>query len=190
MNAVKKSIVYPFRMTVSGKLVTVKALPVILYIILSTVAITLCHRYVPYDGSHRIRIPIYVPDNYKTYLVISALVTTIFFAALFLFLRVLTRNCYLPLGIGLIVWGGSCGLSEEIRGGTVSPAMCWLDPFISFNFIGDTIPNAMAEKYTDLASMTNAWTYNRLMFFGLAILLLVATWLLLRREKLHEGLGD
>ena len=175
----------------TSRLVAIKALPINLYTLSSTCAIILCHRYIPYDSDqYRIRIPIHVPENYKLYLMISACVSILFFSSLFLFFRVLTRNCYIPLGLGIALWGGMSGISYGIRQGQYSPAKCWMDPFISTYFIGDTIPNAMAEKYTDLTSLTNAWTYNRLMFFGLAILFLVATWLLLRREKLHEGFGD
>ncbi|MBO5111409.1 MAG: hypothetical protein J6D21_11930 [Clostridia bacterium] len=173
------------------KLVVSRVLPIFLYILATTWTVILCHRYTPYaSNQYRIRIPIYVPENYKVYLVVSAFVSLLFFASLFLFFRVLTRNCYIPLGLGLLVWGSMSGISSGIRAGVFSPTKCHIDPFISDYFIGDTIPNAMAEHYTDLTSLTNAWTYNRLMFFGLAILLLVATWLLLRREKLHEGLGD
>ena len=176
----------------TAKLAMFKVFPIVLYTLLATWGITLCHRYAPYDSDqYRIRIPIYVPENYKAYLMVSAFVTILFFAALFFFLRVLTRNCYVPIGIGLFAWIVFTSISLDIRGGNISPTKCFFDPFISTYFIGDTVPNAMAEKYTeDLSSLTNAWTYNRLMFFGLAILLLVATWLLLRQEKLHEGFGD
>ena len=124
-------------------------------------------------------------------MLISIFVSLLFFAALFLFLRMLLRNCYIPMVLDFGLWGGLCGISYGIRQGQYSLTKCWMDPFISAYFVGDTVPNQMAEKYTeDLSSLTNAWTYPRLMFFGLAILLLVATWLLLRREKLHQGFGD
>ena len=169
-----------------------KALPVFLYTLLTTWAIILCYRYEPYTSTqYKIRIPIYVPDNFRIYLLISAFVTILFFTALFLFLRVLTRNCYIPIGIGMFLYLMLDSVGKSIRAGGASPMTCFWDPFISTYFIGDTIPNALAAKYTeDLSGLTNAWTYNRLMFFALAVLLLVATWLLLRREKLHEDFGD
>ena len=173
------------------KLAFSKAFPIILYTLFSTWIIILCHRYVPYTSEeYKIYIPIYVPENYKIYLLISSFVTILFFSVLFFFLRVLVRNCYVPVVVGLFLIITFDSFNLKIRGGDISPAKCWMDPFISTYFIGDTIPNAMAEHYTDLTSLANAWTYNRLTFFALAILLLVATWLLLRREKLHEGFGD
>ena len=173
------------------KLAFAKVIPIVLYILGATWVIVFCHCYTPYDSEqYRVRIPICVVEEYKMYLLISSFVTILFFSALFFFLRVLVRNCYVPIGVGLSVWLAFDALNLSIRSGYTNLTKCFFDPFISTYFIGDTIPNAMAEKYTDLTSLTNAWTYNRLMFLGLAILLLVATWLLLRREKLHEGFGD
>ena len=174
----------------TSRLAASKALPIFLYTLVATCLMILCHRHQPYSGNSKIRIPLYVPDNYKVLMMISIFVSLLFFAALFLFLRVLLRNCYIPMVLDFGLWGGMCGISYGIRQGQYSLTKCWMDPFISAYFVGDTVPNQMAEKYTDLTSLTNAWTYNRLMFFGLAILLLVATWLLLRREKLHQGFGD
>ncbi|MBO5110834.1 MAG: hypothetical protein J6D21_08985 [Clostridia bacterium] len=174
----------------TARLAFVKTIPILTYTFVAAGCMILCHRSQPYSGGGKIHIPIYVPENYKLLMIVSICVSLLFFAALFLFLRVLMRNCYIPMALGFGFWGGMSGISYGIRQGQYSPTKCWMDPFISTYFIGDTIPNAMAEQYTDLTSLTNAWTYNRLMFFGLAVVLLVATWLLLRREKLHEGFGD
>lgn len=173
------------------RLAMIKAIPAFLYTVITTWVIILCHRYEPFDpGQYRIRIPMYVPENYKVYLLLSAFVTLLFFAALFFFIRVLTRNCFLPVGVGLFVWLALYSISMDVRAGEVNVVKILLDPFISTYFIGNTIPNEMAAKYNDLTGLANAWTYNRLLFLGLAIVLLVATWLLLRREKLHESIGD
>ena len=57
-----------------------------------------------------------------------------------------------------------------------------MDPFISSYFIGDTIPNQLGIPYM--------WTINRLLFLVLSAVLLLATYLLLRRETLHRHIGE
>ena len=173
------------------KLAFTKAIPIFLYIFVTMLAIILCHRYEPYTSTqYRIRIAIYVPENYKLYLLVSAFVTVLFFSALFFFLRVLSRNCYVPIGVGLFIWFAFETLNTDVRETNTSITWRLWDPFISNYFIGNTVPNRIAEELPDLSSVANVWTHNRLLFFGLSVALLVATWLLLRREKLHEGLGD
>ena len=54
--------------------------------------------------------------------------------------------------------------------------------FISTYFIG----NGVARK----EGLGKIWTHNRILFFFLSLVLFGASYLLLRREKLHENLGD
>ena len=53
---------------------------------------------------------------------------------------------------------------------------------ISSYFIGDTVPNQLGISYM--------WTINRLLFLVLSAALLIATYLLLRRETLHRHIGE
>ena len=170
-----------------------KVVPIASYTVMAIWATVACHRQYPDASTEFGTQPpadIYVPDNYKGYLMLSALITVLFFSALFLFFRVLTRNCCLPLVFGILAFSCFDNANIKIQNGSVSLTRCIWDPFITTYFIGDTVPNAIAEQHTDLASLANAWTHNRLLFFGLALALFVAGWLLLRREKLHKGLSD
>ena len=136
--------------------------------------------YIP--NPEEIPIPIHVPENYRVYMVASLLVTVLFFASLFLLLRVATKNCYAPVGVGVLVYTIFQGQNINIRG-TGDVGMALADPFISSYFIGDKVP---IEHY----GMGNLWTYNRLLFLGLALGMLAVTYVLLRREKLHQGFND
>ena len=131
----------------------------------------------------KIKIPIYVPENYKVYMLISAFVTVVFFASLFLFTRVATKNCYAPVGLGILAYSIFSSLNTNIHGGYEDIRHCLYDPFLSNYFLGDTV---LTEYY----KLGPLWTYNRLLFFGLAVAMLAATDFLLRREKLHQGFND
>ena len=74
-------------------------------------------------------------------------------------------------------------LNKRIHSGSEDIRHCLYDPFISNYFMGDTV---LTEYYR----VGPLWTYNRLLFFGLAVVMLVATFFLLRREKLHQGFND
>ncbi len=128
-------------------------------------------------------IPLYVPAQYKLYLSVSAVVTVLFFASLFLFLRVLTKNCYAPMGLGFAVYLYFFYQNASLRNGETDIRMCLLDPFLSDYFLGDKV----LTEYYKLAPM---WTYNRILFFGLAAGMLVIAFVLLRGEKLHQGFSD
>ncbi len=135
-------------------------------------------------------IPEYVPENYKLLTVISLVITVLFFYGLYSFIRVITRNCYIPLiacfGIGI----GLRGFSAAIVAMRTPLTASLFDPFINSYFIGNAVPNVYAEKFPELASMTNIWTYNRLLFVGISALIYLITYLILRREKLHCGIGE
>ena len=81
------------------KLVLTKAIPIFLYSILTSSFAIALYQYKRYDSNQfKSLIPIYVPeDNFKLYTYISVFVIILFFSALFLFMRVLTRNCFLPV---------------------------------------------------------------------------------------------
>ena len=74
-------------------------------------------------------------------------------------------------------------LNVSLRGGTADIRYSLLDPFLCNYFIGDTVPS----EYYSIGSL---WTGNRLLFLGLALLLLTAVFYLLKREKLHQGMND
>ena len=126
-------------------------------------------------------IPLYVPDNYRVCMLISAAVTVLFFASLTFFLRVASRNCLVAFVGGLVTVMGGTTISAFVIGGKFHPLFSYVNPFISFYFIGDHVGNAFSQL-----GLQNVWTINRISFFVLSLLLLGASYLLLRREKLHE----
>ena len=172
------------------KLFLYKSLPIYLCTLLPSYVILVLYKYIPYDGPAPQWIPIYVPENFKFYLAISLFVSITFFFVLFCFIRVITRNCYAPLFICMFLGTFFSMTSKDIQKGIYDIKFCFIDPFISSYMLGNEVPNAMAEQYVDLTVLKNAWTYNRLIFLGITIVLLVVTCLLLRREKLHKGFGD
>lgn len=171
------------------KLALTKALPIFVYSTAVSLAAVLVYRYKPFDAEavSKIRIPIYVPDNYKIYLLFSVLVTVIFFSSLYFFIRVIMRNCFLPLIPDLFLVTLSYGLSESIIKGTADIRLSLLDPFITAYFVGNTVPNEIADTYPKMNLLRNVWTFNRLIFLTLSVVFLAATVFLLRREKLHKG---
>lgn len=141
----------------------------------------------------QVKIPIEVPEQYKVYFLLSGFVTVVFFASLFLFLRVVLRNCYAPVGLGILVFSLFQPRNSSINSLSIPFRNALFDPFITRYLIGDKVANegfivpATGEM---VAPFPHLWTYNRLLFFGIAMVLLVVTCMLLRREKLHESFGD
>lgn len=176
--------------TSSVKLFFTKALPVYLYSIAPAYLMLALYKYAPYDVSKTLPIPIYIPEKYKLYLGASLFVSITFFFALFCFIRVLTRNCYAPLFICMLISAVTSGCSKDIQILATDIRLCLIDPFISIYMLGDTVPNAMTKQFIDLPILKNAWTYNRICFFVVSLVLFYGTCLLLRREKLHRGFGD
>lgn len=175
----------------TAKLAFSKAMPLVLYTILSAWVFLLFYQYTPYTSTDfPIVIPIWVPENFKWYLFVSFAVTVLFFAALFLLIRVITRNCYVPIGVGMFFFVVLYAFYKDVHSLSRDIRWCLIDPFISAYFVGNEVPNAYAARYADLAILHNAWTYNRLLFLGLALLLFGASYLLLRREKLHKTFRD
>lgn len=168
-----------------------KAIPLFLYTLASAALMIVLYRYLPFESlGNTIVIPIHIPDNYKLYLIVSVFVTVIFFSALFLFIRILVRNCYIPIGVGFFIYYTFSNLNISIHEGTKDIRLCIIDPFISTYFLGDTVPNAYAEQEVGFEIMKNAWTCNRLLFLVVAIILIWFSYVLLCRENLHKTFGD
>lgn len=175
--------------TSAAKLFFSKALPIFVYTLLPSYAVLALFKFIPYEGE-RARIPIFIPENFKIYTAVSILVTVFFFFALFCFFRVLTRNCYIPIFLCMFVNVSFDNLSKQIQKGARPVTDSYYNPFMSNYILSDEIPNAYAAQVEGMEIMKNAWTYNRIIFFALGVLLLLGTYLLLRREKLHRGFGD
>ena len=168
----------------TSRLFVSKLLPLVVYGAVSVLAMILLVRDEPFVETDQMRalITISVPDNYKLLLAISVVVTLLFFASVVVFFRVLTRNCYAPVGMGLFVYLFFEAMNKDIRMLKTSLEYAIVDPFISTYFIG----NGVARK----EGLGKIWTHNRILFFFLSLVLFGASYLLLRREKLHENLGD
>ena len=176
--------------TKTTKLFFAKAIPVLLYTLIPMYILLWVYRFIPYEGTYKPRIPINIPENFKIYAAVSIFVTTFFFFSLFCFLRVIMRNCYAPIFLCMFANKYFYDLSKQIQKGAEDIRKSLVNPFISNYMLGDTVPNAYAEQMEGMEIMRNAWTYNRIGFFVLGVVLLVVTYLLLRREKLHKGFGD
>ena len=138
-------------------------------------------------------IPLTVPEHFQLYLALSAVVTTLFFASLFLLLRVVLRNCYAPVGLGILVFSLFQPRMQDVCDLTLPFSQALFDPFITRYLIGDAVANAgfTVEATGQVVDpFPHLWTYNRLLFVGLAVVILAVTCILLRREKLHESFGD
>lgn len=166
------------------KLFLTKLVVITLYALGSVYLLIALVRYTPFipTTGASITFPIVVPEQYKLYLFLSATVTTLFFISVFAFARVVTKNSYIPVGIGLFLWFVFKENGDSITSGSASPGKALFDPFISRYFFGNTVPNMLGEPLL--------WTYNRILFAGITVVLFVLTYLLLRREKLHEVSGD
>lgn len=176
--------------TSSAKLFFSKVIPVFLYTLIPAYIILGLYKFIPYEGDIRPKIPIFIPERFRLYTAISIFVTVFFFFALFCFFRVLTRSCYVALFPSMFINVYFSDLSKQIQKGAEDIRKSLVNPFISNYILGDEIPNAYAAQVEGMEIMKNAWTYNRILFFALGVLLLLGTYLLLRREKLHKGFGD
>ena len=167
------------------RLVFSNFLSILFYVLVSMFATVALYRYEEYQPTLEaiIKIPIVIPENYKLYMLISAFVTVFFFSALFLLFRVATKNCYAPVGLGLLIYTIFNNFNYNIHNGFVDVRKCVFDPFLSNYFLGD-------EALTEYYRVGPLWTYNRLLFLGLAIVMLVITNFLLKRERLHRGFND
>lgn len=162
-------------------------IPCLLYTLVPATVISALYNYVPRitDPEYIGIIPIYLPGNYRLLLAVSAAVTVLFFAALTVFLRVALRNCFVALSAGLISVIAMHSLSLSVSGGIFSLSLSYINPFVTSYFVGDGIGNQFPQ-----IGLQNVWTVNRVIFFAISVVLLLATYLLLRRERLHEVADD
>lgn len=170
--------------TRTSRLVQANVLAMLTHFFVSVYLFVLLFRHEDYVPSEyeEILIPIHVPDNYHLLLLLSSGVTLLFFASLFLFVRVALRNCYIPVGIGLLSHVVFKTLTDDIQKLSIPLGWAVFDPFISSYLLSNEVSNSYG--------LPPIWTINRLLFFILSLILLIITYLLLRREKLHESLGD
>ena len=168
----------------TSRLLINKLATLLLYGAFSVLVMILLVRDEPFVETEQMRalITIVVPDNYKLLLAVSAVVTMLFFASVVVFFRVLTRNCYAPVGMGLFVYLFFEAMNKDIRMLKTGLEYAIVDPFISTYFIG----NGVARK----EGLGKIWTHNRVLFFHIAVILFAASYIMLRREKLHENLGE
>lgn len=150
---------------------------ILFYAIVCMISVIAFYQYIPSDNSVA-KIPIYIPEQYKLYMCISAFVVVLFWASIFLFIRVISRNCYVPIGLGLFVYTIFYNLNYQIHNGLKDIRLSLFDPFLSNYVLGDKV---LTEYYR----VGPLWTYNRVLFLGLAVLMLGITYVLLRRERLH-----
>lgn len=166
----------------NAKLMLAKFVPIVCYTLLGMATVILLYRYIPFDEMNLTNfqevIELLVPSTYRLYMLVSGVVTLVFFAALFLFIRVVCRNVYLPVGIGMFLCAVFDSFNSSIGLGQTDIRFSLVDPFISTYFLG----NAAPQQYM----LGDVWTYNRLLFFTLAILLLAASYAILRRDGLHQ----
>lgn len=166
----------------NAKLMLAKFVPIVCYTLLGMATVILLYRYIPFDQMNltnfKEAIELLVPSSYRLYMLVSGVVTLVFFAALFLFIRVVCRNVYLPVGIGMFLCAVFDSFNSSIGLGQTDIRFSLFDPFISIYFLG----NAAPQQYM----LGDVWTYNRLLFFTLAILLLAASYAILRRDGLHR----
>ena len=167
------------------KLMLYKFFSVMIYTLIPMGLLVVFYQYTEFvpNSQTKIRIPIVIPEDYKVYMALSAFVTILFFASLFLLVRVATKNCYAPVGLGILVYTIFNTLNTNIHSGYEDIRKCLFDPFLSNYFLGDEV---LVNGY----KVGPLWTYNRLLFLGLALVMLVVTYVLLRREKLHQGFND
>lgn len=173
------------------KLAFQKACPIYVCSLITVLFSVGVFRYTPFDvlDFHSV-IPIYVPGDFKKYILFSLFVSVSFFSSLYFFFRVLLRNCYLPIITGMLFHSTFQGVSDMVKKGWIDIRFCLFDPFISTYIVGNKVPNLYASGSDRFVILTNAWIVNRLIFIFLSLILLTATYLLLRCEKLHRGIGE
>ncbi len=174
----------------TSRLAFSRLLPVLVDTLAGAFLTLALYRYTSYNGMNKPHIPIVIPEHMKAYLAVSFLVTALFFTALFFFVRVLVRNCYLSVACCLFLERLFSAMGKSVQQGVADITRCRFDPFISVYMISDKLPNALAEQYTELSGLAHVWTYNRILFFVLALLLFGAAYLVLQREHLHKGFGE
>lgn len=145
------------------------------------VAVVLCLRFTPLDEQQikSLAYPPHIPDGVRWYVLLSALITLLFFVSVLMLLRVALRNCYVPIVVVLLMFTVFYDRSKDLRmGGPDGMGTALFDPYMSTYVIGDAVP--LQYGYGHL------WTANRVLFLGLALVFFLISILLLRRERMHE----
>lgn len=159
----------------------------VLYTIAAMFIILGLYEYIPYPGMLAAgQVRFYAPPDYKLYVAVSMVITVLFFTAVTAFLRAVFRNCHLAFFGGIIIHSVCYDINKSIDFGFAPITKSRIDPFMSSYILGDEIPRTEVS----LGLSPNAWTYNRLLFLGLTVVLFVTTYLLLRRENLHKGFTE
>ncbi len=127
----------------------------------------------------------YAPEKYKLYLAVSMAVTMLFFFGLFSLVRVVSRSSSASILGCVFIYFTFYEQNKSIRQGKYELGRAIFDPFISTYIISDE-----PVQVFDLGICANIWSYNRLIFTALGILLTVLTYFLLKRERLHCGFAD
>ena len=124
-------------------------------------------------------LPLILPQTLRFHIFLSVVVSALFFASLVVFLRVLMKNCFVPIFGVLLTFTLFYERSRALRmSGIRALKGALFDPYISTYVLGDTVPLQYGYGYL--------WSANRLLFFNISLILLVATALILRRERMHE----
>ena len=159
----------------------VHLLSILLWFELALGVVLFCYRSAPLteDQTRRMTLLLALPDTLRLHMLLSAAVTLLFFVALVFFLRVALRNCYVPMVGVLLTFTLFYDRSRALRmSGIRALKGALYDPYISTYILGDAVPLRYGYGYL--------WSANRLLFFNLSMILLVATALILRRERMHE----
>lgn len=101
--------------------------------------------------------------------ILSCIITALFFLSLASLLRLLFKNAYLPIPFILILVVTFSLTHEAIRRHLRPEYFRYFDPYLSDLGMGDPV-----------------WICNRLLFLGVAILLSVCCYILLKKDRLHN----
>lgn len=144
-------------------------------------AVVLCLRFSPLNEQQikSLAFPPLIPEGVRWYILLSTLITLLFFVSVVMLVRVAMRNCYVPIFVVLLMFTVFYDRSRDLRmGGPDGMGRALLDPYMSTYVIGDAVP--LQYGYGHL------WTANRALFLGLTLIFFLISILLLRRERMHE----
>lgn len=162
------------------RLMMCQYIPILLYTLVNILLMILCYQHRPFSlfNEYPAFVPINIPNAYKTYLIISATTTAIFFSALQVLIRVVCKNSYVAVSINICVYLLFLTQNFSLRQGRFAIHRAILDPFISTYFLGDSVPLELG--------LGKVWTTNRVLYVTLSFFFFFISCWLLRREKTHE----
>lgn len=166
------------------RLMLTKFFSVLFYVIAGySVILFIFYKYIPYENYGDEYIRVFVPENFRFYVLFSVVVTVLFYSSIILLVRVITRNCFVPIITGMFCFMGSYYVYPAIIHEEIDISYALIDPHISLYFIGDTVAIEDFGLYP-------IWTCNRLLFLALALIMLTLSVIIMRREKLHYSHND